>query len=240
MKHKLKTTIASLILSFSTPAWAGPKEPVPTQVSPLNEVSTQVTAGYATDYIWRGVKSGKNLFEGSLQFGVSLEENTAIVIGAYGAGAEDFDRTEVDFTAGVVHDFGPVTGTAEYTYYNYNAVAGADTQELALGVEYVLPFDIKSTLKYFISIEGDNDGYSEFALSKNFVLNESQYLIGTVTEGFLIEAGEFAHTTTDLSYNYRFSSGVTASPFVSYSFGHEGVHNTDAGFAAGVKASFKF
>jgi hypothetical protein len=240
MKHKLKTTIASLILSFSAPSWAGTKDTVPPQVSPLNEVSTQVTAGYATDYIWRGVKSGKNLFEGSLQFGLNLDDSTAIALGVFGAGTEDFDRTEVEFTAGVAHDFGLVTGTAEYTYYNYSAAVAANTQELALGVVYVLPFDIESTLKYFISIEGDNNGYSEFTLSKTLVINESQYLTGTVTEGFLIEAGEFAHTTADLSYNYRFSSGVTASPFVSYSFGHEGVRDTDAGFAAGVKASFKF
>ena len=240
MKHKLKTTIASLILSFSSPVWAGPKEPVLPQVSPLNAVTTEVTAGYATDYIWRGVKRGENLFEGGLQFGLSLDQNTTVTLGAYGAEADDFDQTEVDFNAGVAYDFGLVTGTAEYTYYGYNDALGEDQQELAVGLEYELPYEIKSSLKYFISLEGDNGGYSEFALSKSVNIAENQYIVGAVTQGFLVEEGEFAHTTASLSYNYRFASGITASPFVAYSFGEDGVDDVDAGFIAGVKASFKF
>lgn len=240
MKHKLKTTIASLMLTFAAPVWAGTVEAVQPTVSIVDAVSTEVTAGYATDYIWRGVKRGENLFEGGLQLGLSLDEKTAISLGAYVAGAEDFDQKEADFTAGIAHDFGPITGSAEYTYYGYNDALGSDTQELALGVGYVLPFDIKSTLKYFVALEGSNGGYSELALSKKLVLNESQYLVGSVTEGFLVDDGEFVHTTFDLSYNYRFSSGITASPFVAYSLGHEGADDKDAGFVAGVKASFKF
>lgn len=240
MKHKLKTTIASLILSFSSPVWAGTTEPVLPQVSPLNAVTTEVTAGYATDYIWRGVKRGENLFEGGLQFGLSLDQNTTVTLGAYGAEADDFDQTEVDFNAGVAYDFGLVTGTAEYTYYGYNDALGEDQQEVAVGLEYELPYEIKSSLKYFISLEGDNGGYSEFALSKSVNIAENQYILGSVTQGFLVEEGEFAHTTASLSYNYRFASGITASPFVAYSFGQEGVGDVDAGFIAGVKASFKF
>lgn len=240
MKHKLKTTIASLVLSFAAPVWAGSTGTAQPLVSVTDAVSTEVTAGYATDYIWRGVKRGENLVEGGLKFGLSLDEKTSISLGAYGAGADDFDQKEVDFSAGIAHDFGALTASAEYTYFDYNELLGADTQELALGLKYTLPYEIETSLKYFVAVEGSNGGYSELALSKTFTLSDSQSVVGTATQGFLVDEGEFAHTTLDLSYNYRFTAGITASPFVSYSFGQEGVGDKDAGFVAGLKGSIKF
>jgi hypothetical protein len=143
---------------------------------------------------------------------------------------------EIDLYASASKDLGFATASIGYIYYanstdhileNLASDAGgviadfyrskaADTQEVSLGLSRDLGF-ANASLTYFADIVGDNDGYSELALSRGFEVSACLKLNVASNVGYLVEQGQATAWTTKASLDYGFAEHAKLSPFVAQS-----------------------
>ena len=222
-------------------------------------VEYNLHAGYSSEYLFRGRDLGKDLVESGLD--ASTEVNgfslsAGIWNGTYGTGnnggrnntnLSDIDQ-EVDFYGAVSKDLGFATASVGYIAYTYPGVASGNSQEVSLGLSRDLGF-AKASLTYFASVaneaNGNNDGYSELALSRSFELSPCLSLGVATNIGYLVDRGQDTAWTTKVALDYGFAEHAKLSPFVTYAValsnvGNSYYNNTENEFVAGSMVSVSF
>lgn len=182
------------------------------------EVEYALHGGYTNQYIFRGVEQGNDLTEVGVDltteingFGVSA----GIWNGTYEtAGATDV--AETDLYGEVSKEIGyDITAAVGYIAYTYDSNIN-DTQEAYGSLRRDLGF-AEASLTYFWDVRGDNDGYSELALSRSFELSPCLSLGLKSALGYAVEDGEVANWTTSAKLNWAFTETATLSPFAAVS-----------------------
>jgi hypothetical protein len=207
-------------------ALAGTSAPVSAPASaPESGIEYELHAGYSSEYLFRGLNLGQDLVEAG--FDIASEWNgIGLSAGAwYGSYDVSFDRgheydiDELDLYAEVSKDLGFLTASVGYIYYfnedTFNLVD--DAQEVYFSVARDFGF-AEASLTYFWGIEGDNDGYSQLALSRSFELSPCLALNVGTNVGYLVEQGQATAWTTKIALDWGFAEHAKLSPFVAHSF----------------------
>lgn len=206
-------------------------------------------AGYTSEYLFRGANLGTDLVEAgftasadlapgfNLAAGVWAGNFDAPANGSFGNSGEN--SNEIDLFAKASYDLGFATASVGYIYYyrdqdgtadfwNRGGRGVDDSQEVSFGLSRDLGF-LTVSLTYFWDIVGDNDGYTELALSKSFELNSCLTLNTGVALGYLAEEGHLDHVTGKVSLDYEFVENAKLSPFVAVSADLSGGHGYTGG-----------
>lgn len=212
------------------------------------DLSYNLHAGYASEYLFRGTNLGNDLVEAGFDVSADINETLSISAGVWYANFDtapnfsflEANTNEIDFYANVAQDLGFATASVGYIYYyNDNSndlrdlIGGGhlgDAQEVTFGLSREF-FGINASLTYYWDIVTDNDGYSELALSKSIELNSCLSLGISSALGYLVEEGHLAHLTTKVSLDYAFAEHATFSPFVAGSLDLSGGHGIAYGDA---------
>jgi len=188
------------------------------------EVNYELHGGYTNQYIFRGMDTGNDLTEVGVDltteingFGVSagvwhgtFESNGQQV------GLDTQDVAELDLYGEVSKEIGyDITAAVGYIAYTYDSNIN-DTQEAYGSLRRDLGF-AEASLTYYLDVRGENDGYTELALSRSFELSPCLSLGLKSALGYAIEDGEVANWTTSAKLNWAFTETATLSPFVAVS-----------------------
>jgi uncharacterized protein (TIGR02001 family) len=192
------------------------------------EVEYELHTGYTSEYLFRGQDLGNDLIEVGADvagewnnIGLSAGAWYANVLGAPGIhGSVDESYSELDLYAEASYDFGCLTASVGYIYYyypeNWYGQFLSDQQEVYFGVSHDFGF-VNSSFTYFWDVEGDNNGYSELALSRSFELSPCLALNVGTNISYLFEESEFGSWTTKTSLDWGFAGTAKLSPFVALS-----------------------
>jgi hypothetical protein len=212
--------------------------PAPAECDAFPCLDYELHVGYTNEYLWRGLSLGQDLVEAG--FDVATEWNgLGISAGAWYASYDtsgqvfrstvrEVDVDELDLYAEVSKDFGFLTAAVGYIYYfNEDTISQNssqfgfskfvdDAQEVYFSVSRDFGF-ANASLTYFWDIEGDNDGYSELALTRSFELAPCLALNVGTNVGYLVEAGDLTAWTTKVGVDWAFAEKAKLSPFVALS-----------------------
>jgi len=193
------------------------------------EVEYEISTGYSSMYLWRGLDLGDDLVETSLD--VATEYNGLDLSAGAWYGSMDNHPSEandeLDLYGEVAKDLGFATAGLGYIMYHRTEEGGTvdDSQELYVSLSRDLGF-AQAALAYYWDLESDNDGYSSLSLSRGFELSQCLTLNTGVTYGYLVEQGQSAHLTARVALDYAFRENATISPFVAYSTDMNGDNDT--------------
>ncbi|MEI6655890.1 MAG: TorF family putative porin [Verrucomicrobiota bacterium] len=194
------------------------------------EVEYELHTGWSNEYLYRGLNLGHNLIE----VGADVKAEVSGIGLSAGAWYGSFDNSklptvlkqdvgELDLYAQVSKDFHILTGSVGYIY-RYFESNGHDakqenppTQEIVFTLSRQICYGVEGSLTYFWGVEGQNDGYSEFALSRSFELSPCVALNCSTRLGYQIEQGQLSALTTKVSLDWAFVARAKLSPFVAYS-----------------------
>ena len=251
---------ASALVAGSAQAGTAPMTTV--QSAPTAETSGinyEMHAGYTNEYLFRGTSLGLNLVEAGADvsgeaFGLGLSAGVwyANYDARSGVPGLDTNINEIDLYAEVSKDLGFMTAAVGYIYY-YNDTdsfnedtfgRASDAQEVYFSVGRDLGFATAS-LTYFWDVVFDNDGYSEFALSRSFELTSCLALNASTNVGYLVEQGQASAWTTKVGIDWAFAERAKLSPFVALSVSLSDDNDTvyfgnDNEFVAGSMISVSF
>jgi len=177
-------------------------------------------AGYSNEYLFRGTDLGSGLVETGVDAATTWN-GLGLSAGAWYGNFDQnkINTNELDLYGEVSKDFGFATLAAGYIWYINDNIFGNSTQdyqEAYFSASRDFGF-AKASLTYFWDIEGDNDGYSELALSRSFELSPCLALKVASNVGFLVEQGDFTAWTTKVALDWGFVEHAKLSPFVTYS-----------------------
>jgi hypothetical protein len=229
------------------------------------EVEYDLHTGYSTMYLWRGLDLGDDLIE--VGANVKGEWNgIGLSAGAWYGTFEaptgvplpfnSYDGDELDLYMEVSKDFGFAKFAVGYIAYLYeqananNALFPLDNQqEIYFAVSRDFGF-VNASLTYFWGLERDalgynNEGYTEFALSRSFEINQCLKVNVLSSVGLLTDGIELAHWTNKVSLDWAFTEHAKLSPFVALSIALGDDNSTpwvttDNEFVAGSMLSVSF
>ena len=204
------------------------------------EVEYELSAGYSSEYLFRGQDLGQNLTEVSLNAAYDYN-GVNISGGVWAAAFSDANQrytnkptgnqvdNEVDWYMEVGKDFGFAELSVGYIYYWNLGGFGEDAQEI--------PFTISRDfgwaniyLTYFWSVDGpNNNGYTELGGSHKWELSPCVALNYATNFGYMMEEGEFTSWTNKISLDWGFSENAKVSPFLAFSIGLGNEDNYDYG-----------
>lgn len=213
------------------------------------DIDAEIHVGYHNRYLFRGIELGDDLVDAGLDVGTSIAGFDLSAGAWYGswnansanaATAQTFDADELDLYLEASRDLGFATVAVGYIYYHFpqgdiNALPAAnpfqDAQEVYVSASREI-FGLDASIAYFWDIETDNDGYSEISLSKSFDIMPYVTLNVGADTGYLVEEGDFVHTTATVGIDIEASENATISYYVAHTWAlSEG--GTVAGGAAG-------
>lgn len=216
------------------------------------ELSYNLHAGYASEYIFRGANLGNDLIEAGADVNADFGGGFSISGGVWyadfdaplGFAQADKSATEIDLYTKASYDLGFLTASVGYIYYyndqddvedflsSFGGGSGhlKDAQEVTFGVSKEI-FGINTSLTYFYDIVLDNDGYTELAASKSFEFSPCLALNVGSALGYLVEEGHLAHLTTKVSLDWGFAEHAKLSPFAALSIDLSGGHGIAYGEA---------
>lgn len=236
--HKLVyTTLAGSLLAASS-AVAGDFS-TPIEKAPCAGAKGDLTVGYNSEYIWRGVNLGSDQVtaELGLQHTCPLTGQALDFTAWYGSSSRTpgaVSTDELDLSLSTSKDLGFATAEVGYIFYHFFNNQD-DAQEVFAGLSRDF-YGVNASLRYFWDIEGDNDGYSELALTKSVNVFGHAINLGA-TVGYLVEEGAFSHATGKASYDIAFGKG-TLSPYIAYSVELDDLERFAAGTGAGQENEF--
>jgi len=250
-----------LCAGFSFAGDASPKSPI----SPCSDLAADFGVGYTTEYIWRGVHRGDDLFEASI--GVSgdgsfgglgdINLSAGLWIGTFSG--------EVDTSSGLAATgYGPVleTRSAQELRINMEASRSLGCFDLAVGVTNYSFFgshaNVDDVLEPYVALGtelagldlaigfyddhnntnriGDDDTYIEITAGRSVDLGG----LGLDVQGVLGTWDTFDNVYYGLSVGLPIaaSDSITVTPHASAVFGDTFDHDDE--FTAGVKLGFGF
>lgn len=207
----------------------------------------ELSGGYHSDYIYRGMNYGSDLVD----LGLSASKDFGAFgtkVGVWYGSAQDSKLAFANFTelntfGELSKDFGPVTGTVGYIWRHFNSDSPLlqDSQDVYFGLSHKFDCGLTTSLTYFLNLEQsfagtysgrpdlkydrNDDGYAEFAVSKSFQVHECADLVAGTTLGYYTTEGRISNITPSLTLNIRATKTVTVSPYIAYSFEGSGAEN---------------
>ena len=99
------------------------------------DIGAEVSVGYDTDYMFRGVNLGEDLLWSDVNVSTTLTDGLDLGVGAWYANvADDAGNDELDIYAGLSTSMGDISLDLGATYYYYpDPVAGEGTLEFGVG-----------------------------------------------------------------------------------------------------------
>ncbi len=191
----------------------------------MAEVEYELHGGYTNQYIFRGVDYGNDLTEVGIDLATEIND-FGLSAGAWhgtfedgvGLGPIGDNVNELDIYGEVNKEIGyDTTAAIGYIWYTFDNDID-DRHEAYASLRRDFGF-AEVSLTYYWDIRGDNDGYSELALSRSFELSPCLELGLKSALGYAVEDGEVANWTTSAKLNWAFTETATLSPFVAVAVG---------------------
>ena len=137
------------------------------------DIGAEVSVGYDTDYMFRGVNLGQDLLWSDVNVSTSLSDSLDLGVGAWYANvADDAGNDELDIYAGLSTSMGDMSVDLGATYYYYpDPTAGEGTLEFGIGLGTSAgPIDLSLGLYYDIDLEA---AYYEVGAATSFDLTDT-------------------------------------------------------------------
>ena len=137
------------------------------------DIGAEVSVGYDTDYMFRGVNLGQDLLWSDVNVSTSLSDGLDLGVGAWYANvADDAGNDELDIYAGLSTSMGDMSVDLGATYYYYpDPTAGEGTLEFGIGLGTSAgPIDPSLGLYYDIDLEA---AYYEVGAATSFDLTDT-------------------------------------------------------------------
>ena len=137
------------------------------------DIGAEVSVGYDTDYMFRGVNLGQDLLWSDVNVSTSLSDGLDLGVGAWYANvADDAGNDELDIYAGLSTSMGDMSVDLGATYYYYpDPTAGGGTLEFGIGLGTSAgPIDLSLGLYYDIDLEA---AYYEVGAATSFDLTDT-------------------------------------------------------------------
>ena len=137
------------------------------------DIGAEVSVGYDTDYMFRGVNLGQDLLWSDVNVSTSLSDGLDLGVGAWYANvADDAGNDELDIYAGLSTSMGDMSLDLGATYYYYpDPTAGEGTLEFGIGLGTSAgPIDLSLGLYYDIDLEA---AYYEVGAATSFDLTDT-------------------------------------------------------------------
>ena len=215
-------------------------------------VSYDLTAGYDSEYYYRGLWFSNQNAWYNIGASKKLSDKTTVSALAYYTSSNDRNSLyqELDLGASVAYDAGFATLTAGYTYFFFfNGYLGGGTgqtfaHELYLSAaKTVGPVNVTATYAYDLYI---NAGYAELAADKSFTLNDSTSLVLKAAAGYSLGgyytafdvpgSGQnigtesvWTHVLLSASLPIALSKTATLTPYISYNMSGAGRVESNTG-----------
>ncbi len=190
------------------------------------EVAYTLHTCYSSEYLWRGLNLGNDLVEAGTDVAAKwnhLDLSAGAWYGSFSnAGA---NLQELDLYGEVAKDFGFIKGSVGYIAYLYPNSGASSAQEIYFGLSRSVGF-ADASLKYYWGVQGDNNGYTEFGLSRSFVLSPCLNLVVGSNVGYLIEKGQCSAWTNKVALEWGVAEHAKLSPFVALSIPLSDDHDT--------------
>jgi hypothetical protein len=244
MKKTLILNSAALFAATSLIAGPAPiLDPVPTPVATADDsLGFELSVGYDTKYIFRGVDFGDHLIWAGLDYELELSEGLSLGLGTwFGSLAED-SYNELNLIGGLSYDAGPVTLGVGYTHYLFlydNEDAAEVNGTLGFGAG---PLDIELGYYYDFEVEGS---YLELAIGAEFALTERIAIApGAVVAynfDYYTDATDWNHIGVSLGFPITLTSTATLTPYVAANFPLDAISGTESDeIFGGVALSVSF
>ena len=182
------------------------------------EIDYELSTGYTSEYVWRGINLGQDLVEVGLDAATEIN-GFGLSAGAWYATFQDSTSDvadELDLYAEASYDLGFLTAAVGYIYY-YLPQDGGHAQEVYFSVARDFGI-VDASLTYFWDVRGDNEGYTELAISNETELSSCLTLRSGLATGYLVEQGKLAHITASVALDYALTETATVSPFIAHSW----------------------
>ncbi|WP_009964377.1 MULTISPECIES: TorF family putative porin [Verrucomicrobium] len=229
---KLNTLlIPALSAAFAASAYAGAPAKAPAQVQPpIVEEDTSLgfslTAGYDTDYVYRGVRFAQNLVTVAVDGNIPFTDVLSLNVGAwFGTSADDSyvgtgdSYHELDLYAALLADLGPVTVGLKYQYYLFEGDAGDvldDINEVGVLISSTVgPVDVIGGAYYDESADGF---YFEAGVSKNIAITDRISLVPAALVSYAIDyygVDGFNHIKVSLAAPIKLTKTATLTPYIA-------------------------
>lgn len=167
---------------------------------PSTPFSTNLSAGYDTDYIFRGLDMGENLVWTGLGIEVPVCDAVLLNVGAWYGTLTDTNFGELDLSAGLTYDLGPATLGVGYTYYHFargifNPRGVSNTSDInGTLVSSYGPVDFAALYSYNTTTDGH---YFEIGASTRIRLCDTAVLVPAASIGY--NAGYHPGTSDDFN-----------------------------------------
>jgi hypothetical protein len=223
MNMKLRKTLAAFAALVSL-SFAG------TQVATVEElvvqpkqsiVSTEVVTSYATDNIYRGVDTGQNTAQAVVNAAFELPSETTMTV------QTGYSKMDSSLTSEEATELGAEFSKTVADYlvslsYVWNSkgeiTPEKQSQEIGLSVQREFG-PVTVTLSQYLSLKGDNNGYSEIGALYSDDFDVLPLEIDFAAQiGYLSQDSSFTHFQLKASTDLFSVEGVTASPFIAYNY----------------------
>ena len=177
------------------------------------DIGAEVSVGYDTDYMFRGVNLGEDLLWSDVNVSTTLTDGLDLGVGAWYANvADDAGNDELDIYAGLSTSMGDISLDLGATYYYYpDPVAGEGTLEFGVGFgTSVGPFDLSLGLYYDIDLEA---AYYEVGAATSFDLTDTMAVdVGGALGNF--DGDTLTALTFTIGVPITLSDSASLSPYV--------------------------
>jgi hypothetical protein len=244
MKHITALTLTTLLAATGLAQTAAAAAPAP--------VALDLTAGYDSEYIYRGLWFSNQNAWYNLGASKKLSDTTTLNALAYYTSSNDRRSSyqELDLGASLAYDAGFATLTAGYTYFFFfNGYLGGGAgqtfaSELFLSAaKTVGPVNVTATYAYDLYIDAS---YGELAVDKSFALSDSTSLVLKAVAGYsfggyytsfgnngLNNGSEsvWTHVGLNASLPIALSKSATLTPYIAYNISGAGREESNIGAA---------
>ncbi len=237
MKHITALTLTTLLAATGL-----------AQTAAANPVALDLTAGYDSEYYYRGLWFSNQNASYNLGASKKLSDTTTLNALAYYTSSNDRRSSyqELDLGASLAYDAGFATLTAGYTYFFFfdgyagNGAGQTFASELFVSAaKTVGPVNVTATYAYDLYIDAS---YAELAVDKTFALTDSTSLVLKAAAGYSIggyytafDLGGYnvgtesvwTHVALTASLPIALSKTATLTPYVAYNISGAGRTETN-------------
>ena len=249
MKHITALTLTTLLAATGLAQTAAAPAASP--------VSYDLTAGYDSEYYYRGLWFSNQNAWYNLGASKKLSDKTTVSALAYYTSSNDRRSVyqELDLGASVAYDAGFATLTAGYTYFFFfnGYLGGGAGQTFASeffvsAAKTVGPVNVTATYAYDLYIDA---AYGELAVDKTFALSDSTSLVLKAVAGYSFGGyytsfggnglnngteSVWTHVGLNASLPIALSKSATLTPYIAYNVsgaGREESNSAASGFGSG-------
>lgn len=246
MKIKNITASAAGVLLTASFAYAGemaaPKAPVEFDTQEPFSLGAEVSVGYDSKYVFRGVDFGDNLIWADVNFAVPVTDTVEFTLGTWYASLADTDYDELNVYTGLSADLGAVSVGVGLTYY-YFPTGGSDIWEPGANIgTSVGPIDLSLGYYYDTDVSGS---YLELAGESTIEITDTIAIVPGASISWADDyygVSGFNNVGASLALPISLTDTATLTPYVAASWAIDKLSDTGEGdhYYGGVALSVSF